>query len=107
MPRVAGRSRCERVGLTFDILQRHQTLNMEQKIQISEELHLHVMRCIEDHNGNHVLQKCITKGVPLENLQFILDALRGQVIRLDLSFSSLTKVTIRQQEYPATASDAE
>ncbi|KAJ0006863.1 hypothetical protein Pint_30795 [Pistacia integerrima] len=42
------------------------------------ELDGHVMRCVRDQNGNHVIQKCI-ECVPTERIGFIISAFRGQV----------------------------
>ena len=43
------------------------------------ELDGHVLKCVKDQNGNHVVQKCI-ECVEAPHLQFIIDAFRGQVI---------------------------
>ena len=42
------------------------------------ELDGHVLKCVKDQNGNHVVQKCI-ECVNSMLLQFIIDAFRGQV----------------------------
>ena len=41
------------------------------------ELNGHVLKCVKDQNGNHVVQKCIERVRP-DVLQFIVDAFRGQ-----------------------------
>lgn len=46
-----------------------------------EELDGHVMRCVRDQNGNHVVQKCI-ECVPEENIQFIVTTFFDQVVTL-------------------------
>lgn len=46
-----------------------------------EELDGHVMRCVRDQNGNHVIQKCI-ECVPEENIQFIVTTFFDQVVNL-------------------------
>lgn len=46
-----------------------------------EELDTHVMRCVRDQNGNHVIQKCI-ECVPEENIQFIVTTFFDQVVTL-------------------------
>ena len=46
-----------------------------------EELDGHVMRCVRDQNGNHVIQKCI-ECVPEENIQFIVTTFFDQVVTL-------------------------
>ena len=43
-----------------------------------KELDGHVLKCVKDQNGNHVVQKCIECVEPAA-LQFIVDAFRGQV----------------------------
>ena len=48
---------------------------------IVEELRGHVLSCVKDQNGNHVIQKCI-ETVPLSISGFILEAFRGQVYDL-------------------------
>lgn len=42
------------------------------------ELDGHVLKCVKDQNGNHVVQKCIECVQP-HALQFIIDAFKGQV----------------------------
>ena len=42
------------------------------------ELDGHVLKCVKDQNGNHVVQKCIECVQP-QALQFIIDAFQGQV----------------------------
>ena len=43
-----------------------------------KELEQHVLRCVKDQNGNHVVQKAIER-VPAEHIQFIINAFTGQV----------------------------
>lgn len=45
---------------------------------IVRELDGHVLKCVKDQNGNHVVQKCIECVQP-QALQFIIDAFKGQV----------------------------
>lgn len=45
------------------------------------ELDGHVLKCVKDQNGNHVVQKCIECVQP-QSLQFIIDAFKGQVSNL-------------------------
>lgn len=54
---------------------------MDQKIKMVEELDGHVMRCVRDQNGNHVIQKCI-ECVPEEHIQFIVSTFFDQVVTL-------------------------
>ncbi|XP_062858038.1 pumilio homolog 2 isoform X2 [Trichomycterus rosablanca] len=48
---------------------------------IVRELDGHVLKCVKDQNGNHVVQKCIECVQP-QGLQFIIDAFQGQVFVL-------------------------
>ena len=45
------------------------------------ELDGHVLRCVKDQNGNHVVQKCIEKVEP-ESLAFIIGAFKGHIYNL-------------------------
>lgn len=56
-------------------------IELDQKTQLVLELDGHVMRCVRDQNGNHVIQKCI-ECVPTEKIEFIISAFRGQVATL-------------------------
>ena len=51
---------------------------MDQQISIVKELEHHVIKCVKDQNGNHVIQKAIER-LPSENVQFIIDSFAGQV----------------------------
>lgn len=46
-----------------------------------EELKNHVLDCVRDQNGNHVIQ-IVVKAVPAEYTQFVVDAFIGQVQHL-------------------------
>jgi len=46
--------------------------------ELVRELDGHVLKCVKDQNGNHVVQKCI-ECVDSNQLQFIIDAFNGQV----------------------------
>jgi len=50
----------------------------EQQVEIVRELDGHVLKCVKDQNGNHVVQKCI-ECVDPHALQFIINAFQGQV----------------------------
>lgn len=54
------------------------------------ELDGHVLKCVKDQNGNHVVQKCIECVQP-QALQFIIDAFQGQV-----SFLFLLLLTLQE-----------
>ena len=56
----------------------YQVMSVCWQIGIVKELDGHVLRCVKDQNGNHVVQKCI-ECVDPNHLQFIIDAFRGQV----------------------------
>jgi len=58
-------------------------MELEQKIDLVRELDGHVMRCVRDQNGNHVIQKCI-ECVPTEHIGFIVSAFQGQVASLSM-----------------------
>ena len=55
-----------------------QTVSVEQQVLLVGELKSHVIKCVEDQNGNHVVQKCIER-MPADKLQFVVDAFQGQV----------------------------
>lgn len=46
-----------------------------------KELDAHVLKCVKDQNGNHVIQKAIER-VPAEHVQFIIKAFDGEVHKL-------------------------
>lgn len=50
----------------------------DQQAQLIKELEKHVLLCVKDQNGNHVIQKAIER-VPAEHIQFIIHAFTGQV----------------------------
>ncbi|KAI8497426.1 Pumilio 2 [Branchiostoma belcheri] len=56
-------------------------LKFSYQVELVKELDGHVLKCVKDQNGNHVVQKCIECVDPSE-LQFIIDAFRGQVFAL-------------------------
>lgn len=62
-------------------LQALEVIEVDQKTELVLELDGHVMRCVRDQNGNHVIQKCI-ECVPPEKIDFIISAFRGQVAAL-------------------------
>lgn len=70
---------CSNKNLVF--LQAIEVVDVDQKIKMVEELDGHVMRCVRDQNGNHVIQKCI-ECVPELHIQFIVSTFFGQVITL-------------------------
>lgn len=50
----------------------------EDKFIISDELENSVLHCVNDQNGNHVIQKCVEKLSP-EYVGFILNEFKGNV----------------------------
>lgn len=55
-----------------------ESVSGEQQVEIVRELDGHVLKCVKDQNGNHVVQKCIECVEP-HALQFIINAFQGQV----------------------------
>lgn len=64
-------------------MQALEVIELEQKAQLVRELDGHVMRCVRDQNGNHVIQKCI-ESIPTEKIGFIISAFRSQVATLSM-----------------------
>lgn len=58
--------------------------------EMVKELDGHVLKCVKDQNGNHVVQKCIECVQP-QSLQFIIDAFKGQVRHLGGASNLLAK----------------
>lgn len=56
-------------------------VDVDQQTQLVSELDGHVMRCVRDQNGNHVIQKCI-ECVPPDKIHFIISAFYNQVVTL-------------------------
>ena len=56
--------------------------------ELVKELDGHVLKCVKDQNGNHVVQKCI-ECVNSTQLQFIIDAFNSQV-------RAVTRITFQQ-----------
>ncbi|GAA0160062.1 RNA metabolism protein [Lithospermum erythrorhizon] len=55
-----------------------ESIEVDLKIKLAGELEGHVLKCVQDKNGNHVIQKCI-KHVPEHAIQFILSPILEQV----------------------------
>ena len=58
-----------------------EVVDVDQQTQLVSELDGHVMRCVRDQNGNHVIQKCI-ECVPPDRIHFIISAFYNQVVVL-------------------------
>ena len=71
------------VSYDFDLhlFQALDVIEIDQKIQLVQELDGHVMRCVRDQNGNHVIQKCI-ECVSTERIGFIVSAFHDHVATL-------------------------
>lgn len=54
------------------------TSSFSLQSEMVRELDGHVLKCVKDQNGNHVVQKCIECVQP-HALHFIIDAFKGQV----------------------------
>jgi len=54
---------------------------IDQQAAMVRELQGHVLKCVKDQNGNHVIGKVIER-VPAQYIQFIIDAFIGQVQHL-------------------------
>jgi pumilio RNA-binding family len=64
-------------------LQALEVIDLEQKIVLVGELDGHVLRCVHDQNGNHVIQKCI-ECIPLEHIGFLVSSFQCQVAKLSM-----------------------
>lgn len=58
-----------------------EVVDVDQQTELVSELDGHVMRCVRDQNGNHVVQKCI-ECVPPDKIHFIISAFYNQVVTL-------------------------
>ncbi|KAA3484099.1 Pumilio-like protein [Gossypium australe] len=58
-----------------------EVIDLDKKTRLVQELDGHVMKCVRDQNGNHVIQKCI-ECIPTDRIGFIISAFRGQVATL-------------------------
>ncbi|KFK29099.1 hypothetical protein AALP_AA7G088900 [Arabis alpina] len=51
----------------------------DQRVCLARELDMHVMRCVRDHNGNHVIQKCI-ENIPTKKVSSLSSILMAPVL---------------------------
>lgn len=65
------------------LVQSLEVIELEQKVEVVGELDGHVLRCVRDQNGNHVIQKCI-ESIPTEKIGFVISAFQGQVATLSM-----------------------
>lgn len=56
-------------------------VDVDQQTKMVTELDGHIMRCVRDQNGNHVVQKCI-ECIPEDAIQFIVSTFYDQVVTL-------------------------
>jgi mRNA-binding protein PUF3 len=77
---------------------------VEQQAELTKELAADVYKVITDQNGNHVIQKVI-ELVPRQYLDFIMNALRGQVTTLS-THQYGCRVVQRMMEYGTEADKA-
>lgn len=54
---------------------------VEQQVELAQELEPEILRIMKNDNGNHVVQKVLTK-LPRDRIDFIYDAVRGRVFEL-------------------------
>jgi len=63
------------------MLQALQHVLVHQQAAMVEELKSHVLDCVRDQNGNHVIQ-VVVKHVPVEYTEFVVNAFIGQIQHL-------------------------
>jgi len=58
-------------------------VTVDQQIRLVKDLQSpkNVLTCVQNQNGNHVIQKCIER-MPVEHIQFVVDALQGHAEEL-------------------------
>lgn len=67
---------CPNITRRAHILKALEHILVDQQAILVKELENHVLKCIKDQNGNHVIQKAIER-VPSEYIRFIIDAFFG------------------------------
>lgn len=75
-----------------------EVVDVEQQTQLVSELDGHVMRCVRDQNGNHVIQKCI-ECVPPDKIHFIISAFYNQVVTLSTHPHGFRVIQVRYREW--------
>ena len=78
------------------LIQAIEVIDVDQKIKMVEELDGHVMRCVRDQNGNHVIQKCI-ECVPEEHIQFVVSTFFDQVVTLSTHPYGCRVIQVREK----------
>lgn len=54
---------------------------VEQQVELAKELEPDIIRIMKSENGNHVVQKVLTK-LPRDRIDFVYDAVRGRIFEL-------------------------
>lgn len=54
---------------------------VEQQVELAQELEPDIIRIMKSENGNHVVQKVLTK-LPRDRIDFVYDAVRGRIFEL-------------------------
>eukprot|EP00186_Timspurckia_oligopyrenoides_P004568 CAMPEP_0182447200 /NCGR_PEP_ID=MMETSP1172-20130603/12704_1 /TAXON_ID=708627 /ORGANISM="Timspurckia oligopyrenoides, Strain CCMP3278" /LENGTH=785 /DNA_ID=CAMNT_0024643551 /DNA_START=118 /DNA_END=2475 /DNA_ORIENTATION=- len=57
-------------------------LDVESRHLLESELLGHILPCIRDQNGNHVIQKCVELSSGTHEMKYIIDAMDGYLIEL-------------------------
>lgn len=65
----------------ISIVQAIEVVDLDQQTKMVAELDGHIMRCVRDQNGNHVIQKCI-ECIPEDAIQFIVSTFYDQIVTL-------------------------
>jgi hypothetical protein len=60
-----------------------ETLSTALRDEIVDEIRPDIIRCVEDSNGNHVIQK-IVEQIPSEKVQFIVEAFQTRVYEMSV-----------------------
>lgn len=69
---------------------------MDQQRKMVAELDGHVMRCVRDQNGNHVIQKCI-ECIPEDAIHFIISTFYDQVVTLSTYQYGCRVIQVKKQ----------
>ena len=62
-------------------MQAIEVVDLAQQTKMVAELDGHIMRCVREQSGNHVIQKCI-ECIPQDVSQLIVSTFYGQVVLL-------------------------
>lgn len=70
-----------RFSMQIPLVQAIEVVSLDQQTKMVTELDGHIMRCVRDQNGNHVIQKCI-ECIPQHAIQFIISSFYDHVVTL-------------------------